>query len=84
MIESKPVSNIVINQCVIGDEGYESGEAMKNYYERRKAGQDRWIEKLKSATADVSASEEYKSNGAGEIHVTEVPFFDVELVGVAQ
>ena len=75
------VSNIVINQCVIGDEGYESGEAMKNYYERRKAGQDRWIEKLKSATADVSASEEYKSNGAGEIHVTEVPFFDVELVG---
>ena len=75
------VSNIVINQCVIGDEGSESGDAMKNYYERRKAGQDRWIEKLKSATADVSASEEYKSNGAGEIHVTEVPFFDVELVG---
>lgn len=80
-IQGVKVSNIVINQCVIGDEGSESDEAMKNYYERRKAGQDRWIEKLKSATADVSASEEYKSNGAGEIHVTEVPFFDVELVG---
>jgi len=79
------VSNIVINQCVIGDgendSTSESNEAMKNYYERRKAGQGRWINELKSATQDVSGSEEYKSNGAGEIHVTEVPFFDVELIG---
>jgi len=79
------VSNIVINQCVIGDgeneSTSESNEAMKNYYERRKAGQGRWIDELKSATQDVSGSEEYKSNGAGEIHVTEVPFFDVELIG---
>ena len=79
------VSNIVINQCVVGDgendSTAESNEAMKNYYNRRKAGQGRWINELKSATNDVSASEEYKSNGGGEIQVTEVPFFDVELVG---
>ena len=79
------VSNIVINQCVVGDgendSTAESNEAMKNYYDRRKAGQGRWINELKSATNDVSASEEYKSNGGGEIQVTEVPFFDVELVG---
>ena len=82
------VSNIIINQCVVGsndsDDAAESNEAMKNYYERRKAGQSRWIDELKSATADVSSSEEYKSNGSGDgdIHVTEVPFFDVELIGV--
>ena len=78
------VSNIVINQCVVGDDHHESAEsnaAMTNYYKRRKAGQERWINELKSATQDVGSSEEYKSNGGGEIHVTEVPFFDVELVG---
>mmetsp|Transcript_5837 Transcript_5837/g.8573 ORF Transcript_5837/g.8573 Transcript_5837/m.8573 type:complete len:780 (-) Transcript_5837:134-2473(-) len=77
------VSNIVINQCVVGDgiNSDESSEAMKNYYERRKAGQDRWIKELKSATDDVSSSGEYKSNGDGSIQLTEVPFFDVELVG---
>jgi len=79
------VSNIVINQCVVGDgkndSTAESNEAMTNYYDRRKTGQGRWINELKSATNDVSATEEYKSNGAGEIQVTEVPFFDVELVG---
>jgi arsenite-activated ATPase ArsA len=76
------VSNVVINQCVFGeDENSDSGEAMKKYYERRKAGQTRWIHELKAATDKVSSSKEYKSNGEGSIHVTEVPFFDVELVG---
>lgn len=80
------VSNVVINQCVVGDddvggENSESSEAMKKYYERRKAGQSKWINELKAATDKVSSSNEYRSNGAGRIHVTEVPFFDVELVG---
>ncbi len=78
------VSNVVINQCVVGDDGNDgadSKEAMKNYYERRKAGQARWIKELKLATDDVGSSNEYRSNGDGKIQVTEVPFFDVELVG---
>lgn len=76
------VSNIVINQCVVGSNGADDGsEAMKKYYERRRAGQKRWINELKSATNEISSSEEYRSNGAGSIQVTEVPFFDVELVG---
>jgi arsenite-transporting ATPase len=38
---------------------------------------------LKAAAEDVSGSEEYKSNGdPSPIAITEVPFFDVELVGV--
>ena len=82
------VSNIVINQCVVSggsdEESSESNEAMKNYYERRRGGQTRWISELKSAADDVSSSEEYKSNGNGNdsIQITEVPFFDVELIGV--
>lgn len=76
------VSNIVINQCVVGSNGADDGsEAMKKYYERRRAGQKRWINELKSATNEISLREEYRSNGAGSIQVTEVPFFDVELVG---
>jgi len=80
------VSNVVINQCVLGDDGNggensESGEAMRKYYERRKAGQNRWIHELNQATDKVSSSKEYRSNGEGSIYVTEVPFFDVELVG---
>jgi len=80
------VSNVIVNQCVVGSDDSldagESNEAMKNYYERRKAGQSRWVGELKSATADISSSDEYKSNGSGgEIQVTEVPFYDVELIG---
>lgn len=58
-------------------------EALKGYYERRKAGQQKWIRKLKEAVDDVSASEEFKANrNTGPIQMTEVPFFDVELVGI--
>lgn len=58
---------MVINQCVVneghgdgdGDDDDDNGsrEALKNYYERRKAWQNRWITKLKNAAADISASE---------------------------
>ena len=78
------VNNIVVNQCV-GDisENNESAEALANYYQRRRDGQTRWIDKLKDAAADVSASEEYRSNGdPSPITITELPFMDVELVGV--
>jgi arsenite-transporting ATPase len=76
------VTDIVINQCV-GDIASEDDSASEKYYERRVAGQDRWISKLTEAIADVSASEEYKSNGSADsIALTKVPFFDVELVGV--
>ncbi|KAL7538931.1 hypothetical protein ACHAXR_008900 [Thalassiosira sp. AJA248-18] len=90
------VSDLVVNQCVGGggggasvDEspGDEVSEAMKRYYDRRVDGQQRWISELKDACADVSNSEEYQSNtgGVGDdsgITVKEVPFYDIELVGV--
>lgn len=76
------VTDVVVNQCV-GGMGVDATDAMTNYYDRRKAGQKRWIGELRNAIDIVSASEEYKSNGnAGPIQLTEVPFFDVELVGV--
>jgi arsenite-transporting ATPase len=85
--EGIAVNHIVINQCVEGDEGGESGttsEALANYYSRRVAGQQKWISKLKQATEEISASEDYQSNGddGAPICVSELPFFDVELVGV--
>jgi arsenite-transporting ATPase len=58
-------------------------EAMVKYYDRRRDGQMKWIEKIKEAAGRVSASDEYKSNGSpSPIEVVEFPFFDVELVGV--
>lgn len=53
------------------------------YYERRKAGQTKWINKLQESINDVSKSEEYQSNGSdAPIALTTVLFSDVELVGV--
>jgi arsenite-transporting ATPase len=78
------VSNIVVNQCV-GDisQNDANADALVNYYRRRREGQTRWIDKLKDAAAEVSASEEYQSNGnPSPITITELPFMDVELVGV--
>jgi arsenite-transporting ATPase len=69
-------------------------DAMKRYYNRRVSGQQRWISELEEACMDVSMSEEYQSNSGqseGEdkssnrrtgISVTQVPFYDMELVGV--
>lgn len=74
------VKSVVVNQCVqeTGD-----GEAIEKYYQRRREGQAKWIEELKSAAAEVSATEEYRSNGNPKpIAISEFPFFDVELVGV--
>lgn len=77
------VSDVVINQCVAAGGGEDTNEAMTNYYDRRKAGQQRWIEELTVAADKVSAANEYQNNGSsGPITVTSVPFFDVELVGV--
>jgi arsenite-transporting ATPase len=79
------VNNIVINQCVgeVSSENHGSAEALIKYYERRREGQTRWINKLKDAASEVSASEEYRSNGdPSPITITELPFMDVELVGV--
>jgi arsenite-transporting ATPase len=84
--EGIAVNHIVVNQCVEGESGTSgTSEAMANYYSRRVAGQQKWISKLKQASDEVSASEDYRSNGDdGEapICVSELPFFDVELVGV--
>lgn len=75
------VSDIVINQCVTSVGAENNG--LVNYYQRRREGQSQWINKLKSAAADVSGAEEYRSNGCSSpIAVSEFPFFDVELVGV--
>ena len=87
------VSDLVLNQCVGGRDAAENdgvedaaSDAMKRYYHRRVAGQQRWISELKDACADVSLSEEYQSNtgggGGSPLVVKEVPFYDVELVGV--
>ena len=85
------VTDVVVNQCVgslqkqDADENGEDGSssALASYYERRRGGQQRWISELRKATEDVSASNEYKENGSPDpIALTEVPFFDVELVGV--
>jgi arsenite-transporting ATPase len=81
--QSVAVTDVVVNQCVGHMNAEEDTEALQGYYGRRTAGQKRWIEKLGEAVDDVSASEEYKSNGSSEkITLTTVPFFDVELVGV--
>lgn len=83
------VTDIVVNQCVgdivnANDEDASAATLIENYYERRKAGQNRWIEALQETIDKVSASEEFKSNGSTDdaIALTKVPFFDVELVGV--
>jgi arsenite-transporting ATPase len=77
------VNNIVVNQCVGDVNENSANEGLANYYQRRRDGQTLWIGKLKDAAADVSRSEEYRSNGnPAPITVTEIPFFDVELVGV--
>lgn len=79
------VTDVVINQCVGDEEGGtdESSVALKKYYNRRRSGQQKWIGKLREAIDEVSASEQFKKNGnTGPIALTQVPFFDVELVGV--
>jgi arsenite-transporting ATPase len=81
------VSDLVINQCIEGGDGSDVSDSMKIYYERRVSGQQRWINELKDACTDVSRSEEYKNNveegaAASDIVVKEVPYYDVELVGV--
>lgn len=83
--EGIAVNHIVVNQCVEGEKGTSTtSEALTNYYNRRVAGQQKWIGKLKEAVQTVSASEEYQSNGDDKspIAISELPFFDVELVGV--
>ena len=49
-----------------GDQGM-----IRRYYERRAAGQQHWVSKLRDSCANVSASEEYESNGGdGESETT--------------
>jgi arsenite-transporting ATPase len=77
------VNDIVVNQCVTALSANDQNDGLIKYYERRRESQSQWVDKLRSAAADVSATEEYKSNGSpSPISVTEFPFFDVELVGV--
>jgi arsenite-transporting ATPase len=77
------VNDIVVNQCVGDVNENSANDGLTNYYQRRRDGQTLWINKIKDAAADVSLSNEYQSNGdSSPITVTEIPFFDVELVGV--
>jgi arsenite-transporting ATPase len=77
------VNDIVVNQCVTALSGNDQDDGLLKYYERRRENQSQWVDKLKSAAADVSGTEEYRSNGSpSPICVSEFPFFDVELVGV--
>lgn len=77
------VSDIVVNQCLTGKYDADLSELIATYYDRRKSGQKKWISELKETARAISGSSEFKANGnAGPIKVSEVPFFDVELVGV--
>jgi len=59
-----------------------SVDIITKYYNKRRESQKRWINEIQAVAQEVSASEEYKSNGSSEpIKVTKVPFFDAELVG---
>ncbi len=83
------VTNIVINQCLLNtnthndnNENNDDNQLMKQYYLRRRAGQQKWIDQLQSSLDQVSASPEYQSNDGNKITITQVPFSDIELVGV--
>jgi arsenite-transporting ATPase len=71
-----------------GGETVVVNDSMRRYYDRRVSGQRRWISELAEACREVSSSEEYRGNsrggggGGADIAVTEVPFYDIELVGV--
>ena len=87
--EGIAVNHIVVNQCIESQKGTSStdsttNEAMVNYYQRRVTGQKKWIAKLQQAAESVSATQEYRTNGddPSPIAISELPFFDVELVGV--
>lgn len=70
----------VLSQFFVVDS---SSEAILQYYNRRKDGQQRWIEELETALDDVSRSQEFRNNGdPSPIALTTLPFFDVELVGL--
>ena len=69
--------------CNRNQKADESDEILRNYYNRRVAGQKKWVEKLATAAAEVSASAEYRENGDPRpIQITQIPFVDVELVGI--
>ena len=78
------VSDVIVNQWIGTMASSSSEQALQGYYQRRLAGQTKWIAKLQEAVSEVSSSPEYQSNGSSNkpIAVTTVPFFDVELVGI--
>lgn len=79
------VTDVVVNQYMQHEQDDDDDDDAKLllYYERRKSGQIKWITELQTAIDDVSASPEFRENGNSEpIALTQVPFFDVELVGV--
>eukprot|EP00980_Cylindrotheca_fusiformis_P009160 scaffold1993_cov107-Cylindrotheca_fusiformis.AAC.4 len=60
-----------------------ANETRSNYYKRRRAGQQKWINALNEAIEEVGKSPEFKANGdPAPISLTSLPFFDVELTGV--
>lgn len=77
------VTDVVVNQYMQHEQDDDDDAKLLLYYERRKSGQIKWITELQTAIDDVSASPEFRENGNSEpIALTQVPFFDVELVGV--
>ena len=82
------VTDLIVNQCLAvndndDDDDDDQAERRKQYYTRRQQGQQRWIDELEKTSEKVSSTPEYQNNGSpGNISITKVPFFDVELVGV--
>lgn len=94
--QSVAVTDIVVNQCVTvvgadnnhddnnnnNNQNEEDTTVMRNYFHGRLVGQQKWMSQLTEAVEKVSRSVEYQQNGGSSIALTQVPFFDVELVGV--
>jgi arsenite/tail-anchored protein-transporting ATPase len=83
------VSDIVVNQCVVHNDGDSTDQErlLHTYYQRRVSQQQKWVTELTKAVQKVSDSKEYQQNVGHDksmpnaIAVTNVPYWDVELVG---
>lgn len=99
--QSIAVTDIVVNQCIFAGTNDvttapPSPTMANNYYNRRVAQQQKWIEQLTRTAQQVSESQEYQQNkgddnnddgsstpsSSSSIAMTLVPYFDVELVGI--
>ena len=85
--QSIAVTDMVVNQCVTTagttTDDVSAAAASQRYLQRRVTGQALRIQALQEAVQKVSGRIEFQSNGSPQpIAMTQVPLFNVELVGV--